>query len=322
MHAALSQEIPSLCQCPTLFVIRIICSFLRHFGLQQLQGLHLFGTSNHTNSCQVVSETLFEELSGLIQCELSRGVEQEGVTSRELRCEGLRSFLQNSNPLCCVFELTLEDDTVSPVSKHPRRVLPAICSRSICPDKATPPSILLDDLSNDSGPESGLTVRESPRSSSALFPSLCAFETVAGCAFCHEPVVPYKTERNMTFDLQKRATSPESLLLELRSMQHKIVRCSSRKYTSHDDRVRYTTMQPHLSRRQRQEAYSACEVPENLPRTGGTAKSSRIDVDQSTTNAIPSAVSSLTAACLYGVDVMSTPRFSFRQPRSRRRKET
>ena len=82
MHAALSQEIPSLCQCPTLFVIRIICSFLRHFGLQQLQGLHLFGTSNHTNSCQVVSETLFEELSGLIQCELSRGVEQEGVTSR------------------------------------------------------------------------------------------------------------------------------------------------------------------------------------------------------------------------------------------------
>ena len=96
---------------------------LRHFGLQQLQGLYLFGTSNHTNSCQVVSETLFEELSGLIQCELSRGVEQEGVTSGELRCEGLRSFLQNSNPLCCVFELTLEDDTVS---------LPRIKTSSTC----------------------------------------------------------------------------------------------------------------------------------------------------------------------------------------------
>ena len=212
--------------------------------------------------------------------------------------------------------------SLSPVSKPLRRVLPAICSRSIRPDKATPPSILLDDLSNDSGPESGLTARESPRSSSALFLSLCAFETVAGCAFCHERVVPYKTERKMTFDLQKRATSPESLLLEQRSMQHNIVWCSSRKYTSHDDRVRYMTVHPHLSRRQRQEAYSACEVPENPPRTGGTAKSSRINVEQSTTNAIPSAVSSPTAACLYGVDVMSTPRFSFRQPRSRRRKET
>ena len=121
-------------------------------------------------------------------------------------------------------------------------------------------------------------------------------------------VLPYKTERKMTFDLQKRATSPEFLPLELRSMQHIIAWCSSRKYTSHEDRVQYMTMHPHLSRRQRPEANSACEMPENPPRTGGTANSSRINVEQSTTSATSSAMSSPTTTNLCGVDITSTCR--------------
>ena len=117
MHAALSQQIPSPLSVPDPLRHSHHLKLPSSFRLQQLhlllQGLYLFGTSNHTNSCQVVPETSCEEFFGLIQCELGRGVKQEEVTSRELRCEGLRSLLQNSNPLGCAFELTLEDDTVS-----------------------------------------------------------------------------------------------------------------------------------------------------------------------------------------------------------------